>query len=414
MAIDPSTEFPGKITAPDVNYTYGSAKAVTTPTSQDGTPWSLKLVNDILGFQQALLNVTSIVPSGNAETQLASQYLSALNEIITEQNFGEDVLNTDAYVVTTKSRATKYIVGLYFLKVTNTNTGAVTVNFDSLGVKNVKRRDGLALVANDLRAGLIIPMVYNGTEMRLLQADEKVRDLGRDLTIEPGGDVDEEITIEFAERVLQNTDGVSRKLGATGPVTVNNTAIGALGKFGVALSVDTWYSIWCVNGSSGTTFGLHTSDDLATVLAAAPAGYQEYGSLLGWIPTDATSDFAPIRQINEHVEYTNHRTIKNGSFSTGAWTGVTVSTIFPVGFARRVICHGGSVNGTIFGLAGLPTGLRGSYFTAGNSGTPSNFGGRLPLAIEVGSNLQVPLISTQLFYFVDIATSALLGVGWEY
>jgi hypothetical protein len=168
MAIDPSTEYSGKITAPDADYDYGSAKAVTTPTSQDGTPWSLKLVNDLFGFQQALLKVTGIVPSGNAETQLASQYLSALSEIITTLNFGEDVVNTDNYEVTTKSRATKYEEGLYFLKIANANTGAADVDYDSLGIKNILRGDGSALSAGDLPAGVIIPMIYNGTEFRLL------------------------------------------------------------------------------------------------------------------------------------------------------------------------------------------------------------------------------------------------------
>lgn len=168
MAINPSTEYVGKITAPNANYTYGSAKSVTTPTAQDGTPWSIKLVNDIFGFQQAILLAAGIVPSGNSETQLVSQYLQGISEMITNQNYGADAVNTDDYVVTTKSRSSKYEEGLYLLKVTNTNTGAATVNYDSLGVIDIKNPDGSALGAGDLVAGRIIQMIYNGTEMRLV------------------------------------------------------------------------------------------------------------------------------------------------------------------------------------------------------------------------------------------------------
>ncbi len=171
MAISPATEYPGKITAPNGNYDYGSAKSVTVPQGQDGTPMSIKNMNDIFfGFPQAILKVTGIVPSGNAETQLVSQYLQGICEIITNQNYGNDVTNTNNYVVSTKSRSSKYEQGIYLLKVTNANTGTATVNYDSLGVKNVKRSDGSALFAGDLPAGEIIPLAYDGTEMRLLRS----------------------------------------------------------------------------------------------------------------------------------------------------------------------------------------------------------------------------------------------------
>lgn len=82
MALDPSTEFPGKITAPDANYPYGSARDITVPGDGTGTPWLAVLVNDIFGFQQALLTeADGIVPSGSPDTVLASDYLNAVNII---------------------------------------------------------------------------------------------------------------------------------------------------------------------------------------------------------------------------------------------------------------------------------------------------------------------------------------------
>ncbi|MCK5218426.1 hypothetical protein KAR10_02815 [bacterium] len=168
MAIDPSIEYPGKITAPNGDYDYGSAKSASTPTAPDGTPFSIKMLNDIFGFQQAVLNVNSIVPSGDSETQLVSQYLQGISEMITNQDYGADASNTDNYEVSTKSRALSYQEGLYFLKVTNTNTGAATVDYNSLGAKSIKRPGGEALLAGDLPPSKVISLIYNGTEFRLL------------------------------------------------------------------------------------------------------------------------------------------------------------------------------------------------------------------------------------------------------
>lgn len=90
MAINPDTQYPGQVEAPDANYPYGGAKNETTPStptvpgSLDGTPFEAALLNDIFGFQQALLTEAAIVPSGNAETAIASQYLQALQTLFAQ------------------------------------------------------------------------------------------------------------------------------------------------------------------------------------------------------------------------------------------------------------------------------------------------------------------------------------------
>lgn len=80
MATNPSTlsENSGRITAPDANYPYGSAKNDSTGTTGDGTPIRAPLMNDTYGFYQALLTRAGIVPSGNAETALVSQLADAV------------------------------------------------------------------------------------------------------------------------------------------------------------------------------------------------------------------------------------------------------------------------------------------------------------------------------------------------
>jgi len=82
MAIVPETEFVGKINAADANYDLGSARDVVTDDDGTGTPWKARLINDIWGLNQKLLNVAGITPSGSPDTILASDYFDALMTLV--------------------------------------------------------------------------------------------------------------------------------------------------------------------------------------------------------------------------------------------------------------------------------------------------------------------------------------------
>lgn len=220
MAIDPSTEYPGKITAPDANYTYGSAKSVTTPTAQDGTPWSIKLVNDIFGFQQKLLDLTGIVPSGNAETQLVSQYFQALSELMGRINYGEDAVNTDNYVVTTLNEAPSLQKGHRIVLVaTNANTGACDINPDGLGVTDIKIPDGNDPPAGAIPAGEPVELIYDGTNFVLLGFSVGII---QELIVQDSDVATGSTIIPFDNSIPQNTEGDEYMTQAITPKNVSN------------------------------------------------------------------------------------------------------------------------------------------------------------------------------------------------
>lgn len=52
---------------------------------------------------------------------------------------------------------------------TAANTGAVTVNCDGLGVKNLKNSDGTNLITGQITVGTYVRAVYNGTEFIIIQ-----------------------------------------------------------------------------------------------------------------------------------------------------------------------------------------------------------------------------------------------------
>lgn len=82
MAINPNALYPGQTVAPNADYPYGRARNVTAPGDGTGTPWEEDLINDIWGFLQALLSLGVVVPSGNPETILASDYISAIKRAL--------------------------------------------------------------------------------------------------------------------------------------------------------------------------------------------------------------------------------------------------------------------------------------------------------------------------------------------
>ena len=91
MALDPKTKYPTKF-ATDSDYTYGKAQNVSAPNSGTGSPWDAPLINDEIGFNQALLDEAQIVPSGTADSAALSEYYQAVQIAIERQ--AERYVNT--------------------------------------------------------------------------------------------------------------------------------------------------------------------------------------------------------------------------------------------------------------------------------------------------------------------------------
>ena len=159
MALNPNTNptMAGRTTAPDANYPYASSKDETGPGVGDGTPYFKARADDIFGFQQALLTLSSIVPSGNADTIVASQYAQSLVELASGRAFNYDETGVaDVYVFDVQTNQHEpqslydgLIANAY---VVNTNTGASTVDVAGLGPKSIKTPAGADPAAGDITA----------------------------------------------------------------------------------------------------------------------------------------------------------------------------------------------------------------------------------------------------------------------
>lgn len=82
------------------------------------------------------------------------------------------ITGTDTITGTVSPTLTAYTAGQVFsFVVAATNTGAVTLNVDSIGVKSVTRTGAVALVAGDLVIGQIAIVEYDGTRFQLINGN---------------------------------------------------------------------------------------------------------------------------------------------------------------------------------------------------------------------------------------------------
>lgn len=86
-------------------------------------------------------------------------------------NFCADAGASDTYACTISPAITAYVTGGHYFFTANTvNTGAATINLNSLGAKTIKKYTGTGgadLSDADIRAGAIVHVVYDGTNMQL-------------------------------------------------------------------------------------------------------------------------------------------------------------------------------------------------------------------------------------------------------
>jgi hypothetical protein len=118
---------------------------------------------------------TFATQSGNIALSLLdtnfSQVASFLNNPNNYTNYLVDSGGANAYVVTfpTGVIPSSYTAGLtVVMKVANANTGASTLNVNSLGTKNILNPDASSLSSGQLASGSLVMVVYDGTQFILL------------------------------------------------------------------------------------------------------------------------------------------------------------------------------------------------------------------------------------------------------
>ena len=112
-----------------------------------------------------LVNLNSAVTSGT----LFSSVTKA--DVLDAAMFAADAGANDTYTATLSPAITAYVTGSHYrFKANTANTGAASINLNSLGAKTIKKAVGgvtTDVADNDIRAGQWVDVVYDGTNMQM-------------------------------------------------------------------------------------------------------------------------------------------------------------------------------------------------------------------------------------------------------
>lgn len=103
-------------------------------------------------------------------TTKRSTWLTLVTEMFASR-FAADAGSNDTYAATLNPVPAAYVTGEHYrFKANTANTGAATINFNSLGAKTIKKAAGgitTDLDTNDIRVGQWVDLVYDGTNMQM-------------------------------------------------------------------------------------------------------------------------------------------------------------------------------------------------------------------------------------------------------
>jgi hypothetical protein len=235
------------------------------------------------------------------------------------------VTGTDTLVGTLTPALTTYVTGaVYYFIAPATNTGAVTLNIDTLGAKAVTRDGTTALVAGDITSGEMVAVVYDGTRFQLISAVNSVTNLNVSGTLTVAG-----ATTLNGNLQVGNAGADTVNFQASGWTLTNNVSVtGTWADIGTITTAD-------INGGTidGTTIGGGT---------AAAGTFTTVGATTGNITTvNATT----VDSTN--LEVTNLKA-KDGTAAGSIADSTGVVTLNSV-VATTADINGGTIDATTIG-----------------------------------------------------------------
>lgn len=102
-------------------------------------------------------------------TVQAGQTALASDIINSTALYAADAGSSDTYAISLATAPASYVTGAVFrFKANTANTGAATLNVNSLGAKTIKKNYNQDLTTGDIVANQIIEVIYDGTNFQLL------------------------------------------------------------------------------------------------------------------------------------------------------------------------------------------------------------------------------------------------------
>jgi hypothetical protein len=207
-------------------YSLPVGNPVITGTTISST-WANNTLNDIASALTASLTsdgqttptanlpMGGYVLSGVGSATLRTQSASAGQIQDSVFQYLTGISGTDTIVATAALGMTAYAAGQVFRFIASgTNTGAVTININAIGAKNITKNGAIGLVAGDITLNAIVQVVYDGTQFQLVG-------IGGGGGATGGGS--DEVFIENDQVVTTSYSiPATKNAMTTGPITINS------------------------------------------------------------------------------------------------------------------------------------------------------------------------------------------------
>ena len=282
--------------------------------------------------------------AGSAATDSAnlSQVQSTVTKLLTSVSGTDTITAVGAPVVAA------YAAGqMFYFVATGDNTGAVTLNIDSLGAKAVTRDGSVALAAGDIKSGEVVVVVYDGTRFQVVSqlnsaGNATFANVSITSALNVGGVATLSGNLTFgstAQRITGDMSSatIANRLAFQTSTTNGNTSVTAIPN-GTAVAA----SFSAINNSDPTNASLG-----GVVINASEVRFQS--GITG------TGTYLPMTFYTNGVEAARFDTSQRLGLGTGANSLTNSITLYATGSTARYIAMGNSntsLNGTLFGVDG--------------------------------------------------------------
>jgi hypothetical protein len=355
---------------------------------------------------------TAVTSTGDSLGGDNSQLSRAMATYANGADYYTESGSANAYIcspVGSKLAPHAYFVGMRVrFRTANANTGASTVNVNSLGVKNIKKADGSSDPdADDINVRGDTILVYDGTNFRLplselnlpklhisIFTENDSTDPAKDIKFKAGKarDIADTFDINLQADMIKQLDAV----------WVAGTGNGGRAS-GVALSANTTYHFFVIAKPDGTADAGFDTALNATNLLADATGYTKYRRV-GSMKTDGSSNWLTYNQLLNWFTYkVRHIDV---SLTTVTNSKTAISLTIPSGLeliAKINASIDDSVELTVFLF---PNGYEDFAVLEGGTTTPAAT--RNLRAIAGGENNEMQLLtntSSQIFYRASQTTA---------
>lgn len=314
----------------------------------------------------------------------------------------------NTYTATLAPVPAAYTTGMVvFIKFTNANTGAATLNLNSLGAKSITHLDGTALVAGDIAAGMIGIFSYDGTNLQLLNPSSVTLSGVQtgSYTYAASTTAANTYTATLSPAITAYTTGMTVRIkfsnANTGAATINLNSLGAISivtTSGVALIAnDIVAGEVVILAYDGTNFQLLTKPASQQLVHASTAGH-----------ANVTGDSTTYTCIFETAS-TNVGTCYNTS--TGLFTAPKTGLYaFTLCIHITGLAAGNTLMNTLFHGGTQPYLFYRNHITGEEAGAGWLMSGTVIMALNVNDTMDIRLQVSGATKVVGLGSSALFDI----